>query len=545
MKVITYRITLLEPALLTALEGDPNESVSFNYIPSSVLRGAAIKKYMRAKNIKTLDAADELVRRLFFDSATRYLNGYPLDRQGKRALPVPLSWQQDKKAVSKQTDENPAPFYDFAIDDQPKDVESQSVKVPFCTLSEDRVRLVSPERQLSIHTARNRRYGRAIRRSFAADEEDLGAVYRYEALAAGQTFEALILCDHNEDAELLLPLLEGEVLLGGSRTAGYGRAKIDEARLVPEGWREVSGELVVKPDSQLIVTLLSDALLRDENGQFTADPRVVSAILEEKLGVKLKKERAFIRSGAVGGFNRKWGLPLPQALAIKMGSVFVYRLIDNSSCDVARLLELEDRGIGERRAEGFGRLAFNWHTEESLKVEPKVSPEAPKRTIVSEESRKIAERMVTRMFEGRLENRLAAKTAELLAGDEEKIKKLPSNAQISRLHSIIRNELMKENPDPQRVMDFLSKIKSRKSARQQFEKARIDSQSLLEWLKGTLNKTDLENWKGLLGLKANDFPELGGVRPVVKDESLRKTYILRYIDAVLAYAVKQRRKEGG
>ncbi|MEW6771600.1 MAG: CRISPR-associated RAMP protein Csx10 [Bacillota bacterium] len=552
MKVITYRVTLLELALLTALEGDPNESVSFDYVPGSVLRGALIKKFTRAKNLKTLDAADGLVRRLFFDGTTRYLNGYPLDRQGKRALPVPLSWQQDKKAVSKQTDEKPAPIYDFAINDQPKDIDkAQGVKKPFCTLTKEGVRLIRPERQLSIHTARNRRYGRAVRQSSAAAEEDSGAVYRYEALAAGQTFGALILCDRSEDAELLLPLLEGEVFLGGSQTAGYGRAKIDGVRLVSEGWREVDGELTVKSHSQLIVTLLSDALLRDENGQFTANPDVVCAVLNEKLGVKLKMEKAFIRAGAVGGFNRKWGLPLPQALAIKMGSVFVYQLIGGSSYDVTNLLEqLEAKGIGERRAEGFGRLAFNWHTKESLEVEPPVPSEAPKRTIVSEESRKIAERMVTRMFERRLENRLAAravKTVAHLADDKKKLEKLPSDAQISRLRSIIQNELIKEgpqeNPDPQRVLDFLSKIKSRKPARKQFERARIGSQSLLEWLEGTLNKTDLEGWKGLLGLQKDDFPELGGVRPVV-DESLRKAYILRYIDAVLAYAAKQRKKEG-
>jgi len=548
MKVIAYRITLLEPALLTALEGDPNESVSFNYIPGSVLRGAVIGKYLRARNLKTLDAAEEPVRRLFFDGTTRYLNGYPLDRQKKRALPVPLSWQQDKKAVSKQTEKCPAPIYDFAIDEQPEDIEQpQGVKAPFCTLSEDRVRLVSPERQLSIHTARNRRYGRVIRQSSNVAEEPSGAVYRYEALAGGQTFEALILCDHDEDVELLLTLLKGEVFLGGSRSAGYGRAEIQDVKLAPAGWREVDGELVVEVDGKLIVTFLSDALLRDENGQFTADPGVVTAALETKLGIKLEMLQAFLRWETVGGFNRKWGLPLPQALAVKMGSVFVYRLRGDSCCDPARLLELEAKGIGERRAEGFGRLAFNWHTEERLEVEPQGSPEAMVRTISGEESKTIAERMVARVFQRRLEGKLVAravKLADFLAGDRDKVIKLPSNAQISRLRNIIRNELMKENPDPQRVRDFLRDIESRKPSRKQFEKARVEGRSLLEWLKDTLNQTDPGTWRQLLDISGRDIPELGGVEPDIND-SFRIRYILHYIDAVLAYALKQKRRKEG
>jgi CRISPR-associated protein Csx10 len=541
MRVISYRITLLEPVLLTALEGDPNESVSFNYIPGSVLRGAVIGKYMRTKKLKTLDVGEETVRRLFFDGTTRFLNGYPLDRLEKRTLPVPLSWQQDKKAVSIQTDDNPAPIYDFAIDEHPQGIDKpQGLKAPFCTLSEDRVRLVNPERQLSIHTARNRRYGRAIRQSYDVAEEPSGAVYRYEALAAGQSFEALILCDCDEDAELLRPLLAGEVFLGGSRSAGYGRAKIHnvETKTAAEDWREVDGELVPEVDGKLIVTFLSDVLLRDENGQFTADPGVVTAALEKKLGMKLKFQRAFTRSELIGGFNRKWGLPLPQVLAIKMGSVFVYQLSSGSSCDMAKLLELEAKGIGERRAEGFGRLAFNWHTEEMLEVEPKVSVETVMRTISGEESKTLAERMVVRMFEQRLEGKLVARAVEVadfLAGNME----LPNNAQLSRLRSVIRNELMKEYPDPQRVRNFLKDIESRKSARKQFEKARIGERSLLKWLKDTLNQVEPDNWKQLLGISGQDISKLGGVEPEI-NESFRIRYILRYIDAVLACALKKK-----
>src|SRR5262245_29272702 len=84
VKIITYHITLLEPTLVTALEGDPNSAVAFPYLPGSTLRGAVIGKYLRHEQLRQLDSTDEQVRRLFFDATTRYLNGYPLDQQGSR-----------------------------------------------------------------------------------------------------------------------------------------------------------------------------------------------------------------------------------------------------------------------------------------------------------------------------------------------------------------------------------------------------------------------------------------------------------------------------
>src|SRR5713101_1236047 len=96
--------------LVTALDGDPNSAVAFNYLPGSVLRGAVIGKYLRAKNLTTdqFDAADPEEQRLFFDGMTRYLNGYLLDRQYKRTLPTPQSWQHKKGEET--------PLYDFAVE---------------------------------------------------------------------------------------------------------------------------------------------------------------------------------------------------------------------------------------------------------------------------------------------------------------------------------------------------------------------------------------------------------------------------------------------
>jgi CRISPR-associated protein Csx10 len=538
MKVITYRIELLEPTLVTALQGDPNEGVAFDYIPGSALRGAIIKKYLQVNRLNDLDAADLDIRRLFFDGTTRYFNGYPFDRLGKRTLPTPLSWHREKGDEQE--------IFDFAVEplDISDDKQWQWVGKPFCSLGEpeeegkQKVRLVQPERHIAVHTARTRRFGRAMPANVLDQSKgDVpGAVYRYDALAAGQTFEAIVICSNDADAVKIRPLLSDEVMLGGSRSGGYGRAKLEFVREdSADNWREVGLPFITEVDGKLIITFLSDALIRDRNGQFTADPHVVTEALSQRLGVPLKLQQAFLLGEIIGGFNRKWGLPLPQALALRMGSVFVF---DRPDCDESKLRQLELQGIGERRAEGFGRVAVNWHTEPELKVDPtRPTPSIAAGAIPSgSDSERLLKRMAERLLRRRLDERLVAKANEI------NIVNPPHNSQLSRLRNILHDELMKEVPDPQRVRDFLKRVEERNAARKQFERARIGHTPLLKWLEETLQITDENKWKLLLGFQAGDARKVGGMGATLTD-ALRIEYVLRLIDAVLARAAKERRKE--
>ncbi len=547
MRVITYRITLLEPTLVTALEGDPNEAVAFDYLPGSVLRGAVIKRYLRARNLTQLDAVDTDARRLFFDGTTRYLNGYPLDRRGRRTLPTPQSWQREKG--------NERDVFDFAVEMRDEyEKQWQGVDKPFCALSnegEQKVHLVQPDRHITVHTARTRRFGRAMpaHKIDPSKDDTQGAVYRYDALAPKQTFEAAILCN-DSDVTHLKSWLRGDAILGGSRSGGYGLSRFevlkDEAL---DTWREASGTLIPDVDGKLIITLLSDALLRDHNGQFVVDPQVVTRTLSERMGISLSPYKhageaapsrwAYLRGETVGGFNRKWGLPLPQALAVKMGSVFVYEKPNMDDRELKeRLQKLEAEGIGERRAEGFGRVAVNWHTEAELKVDPTKPRPTIQTTPISpgSDSEILLKRMVERMLRRRLDERLVSKANTI------RIDNAPHNSQLSRLRNILHDELRKEQPDPQRVRDFLDQIRERNTARKQFERARIDSTPLLEWLENTLQKTEENAWKAILGFQMGDARNVGGLTAALTD-ALRIEYVLRFMDAVLARAIKNRRKE--
>lgn len=559
MKVIQYRIHLLEPTLVTSLQGDPNSGVAFDYLPGSVLRGILIGKYLSTKSAdgsdvtNVSDASDPTLRRLFFDGTTRYLNGYPLDAYDHPGLPVPASWQH----VKGQENE----IFDLAVEVQDDRQQWQSVSASFYTQSgKSSVRLIRPARNIAVHTQRTARFGRAVpeyrpprngqgsRRSTTwLDRDEIpGAVYRYDALAARQTFQAVIICDNDDDEptlrKLMQDLTDGHVTLGGSRSGGYGRASISLIDNKSAN-RHAAEDEEDAAEGKLIVTLQSDVLLRDERGQFAVDPKLLCRVLSKHLGVELELKDAFLKTEVIGGFNRKWGLPLPQTLAVRMGSVLVFQAPDD--CDSTQMEKLEIRGIGERRAEGFGRIAFNRQRVEELTVDytPK-SRDLAIFTVSEREARTLAGLMVDRMLRQRLDEWLLAGANEI------KIKNPPSNAQISRLRSVVLEEIRAAAPGTARICQFIKSIEKRSSARRQFERSVVDGKPLLRWLKDLLRcesegvwTMDDHDWKNMLHISGVETSiRIGDLEAEIND-GLRLEYVLQFIDLVLAHAAKERREE--
>ena len=544
MKVLVYRVTLLEPTLVTALEGDPNSGVSFPYLPGSTLRGVVMAKYQR-QNPGIADLAkDADARRLFFDGRTRYLNAYPLDRLKERTAPVPFSLHH----VKGQED----PIYDFAAEDPPPERQQwQAVGTPFCRFADDdvvKIRLVQPDRQINVHTARNRRFGRALDPG-RVPGEDPGAVYRYDALAAGQTFEAAILCDHDPDAQTLKPFLCGEVYLGRSRSAGYGRVRLKPAEDMKTDWQEVPGN---NTGGKWVITFLSDALIRDANGQFTVAPEAITKALEKRLGpgVTLSpyqglKDTVFLRGRETGGFNRKWNLPLPQALAVQMGSTLVY---EAPQCAGQKIRELEAQGIGERRAEGFGRIAVNWHGDEAeLEKDTVSSGDSPVPVDLSQDAQDPAADTARGMVNRMLRKRLDEAVIRVANGLGEHIR-YPTKSQLSRLRAVLQDTLLQSPEDGrQRITDYLNDLEKRQSTRRQFDRDRVAGKRLLEWLRFRVkDKTDI--WQSQT-LDVNNpsqtqIPQIGGIAAETTSDALAYEYNLRLVDAVLARAAKRNRQEG-
>lgn len=534
MKVLSYQVVLDEPVLASSLDGDPNDAESYPYLPGSLLRGALIRRYRQTPNTR-LDATDDDFRRLFLDSTCRFLNAYPM-LDGYRSLPVPRSWHL-KKADEVETDRT---IQDFAVDEPQDNEQYRLLPRPFCWLdaNAEQVMVLAPDKQFQVHTQRNAKKGRAT--------EDEGAVFRYAALAEGQRFAAAILCDHDADAATLQALLSDELLLGGSRTGGYGRARIENVYEEDMNWREAGmayeGEL---DDGILTITLLSPALLRANHGCHAVSPQVLTEALDACLkssGITLPEpHKAFLAAEPVGGFNRTWNLPLTQALACVAGSVLVY--LNTRLSDTARQ-QLENHGIGERRAEGFGRVAVNWAGQEQWTIRIPIPPvniesEQP----LSDAGRRLIKTMQQRRLRRKLDEQVLIRSQRLI-NNNIKLPHKPDKTQIARLRSRIKAELLKAEPDLNCVTEFCLEVENRSSARSKWDRMQMsDGSTLLKWLREQCSQTQPEQWRKPLGLSDPQIVSpIGGVNANIDDEAyaaLRSEYLLRLFDALLARIMKQ------
>ena len=317
-----------------------------------------------------------------------------------------------------------------------------------------------------------------------------------------------------------------------------------------EEWREVPKSIEdIEADEPFVVTLLSNTLIRDRlSGQYTTDIR---SALEQRLNVPLKsiplpkeaddsEQRSVFRTEEVGGFNRKWGLPLPQAQAIRAGSVFVFTASQPISSDTLRRLEWQ--GIGERRAEGFGRLLFNWQDEEELTVvSDKAEATVDKLPTLTGLSQELGQKMAERLLRRDLDQKLRKRINEL------KIEQPPSNAQLSRIRVIARDALPTSNL--KRLLKLLESIRERKASNDQFEQARIKdggdlNKRVIKWLAEQLKAPNgIWSQLGAMNLKRQLADNV--IITTENNEALAREYTIRLIDGVLAKAAQEQRlKEG-
>ncbi|GEM_PF-499750 len=612
MIAVTYTLELREPLLATSLDGDPNTKASHDYIPGSMIRGALIHLHLQGKRhqpIKTgaepkdftLKHSDEAEHRLFLSNTTRYLNAYPLvyppveaevEDKPYRLVPLPRPFQIPKR---ESVNDGTIAHNMTAIKFQQPALQLTGVGEVFCLPAAHTLYVQSPDRQLAVHTARERRQGRAT-------EAD-GAVFQYDALSPGQIFCGHILVNTGDDADTLMDFLNqtGELWLGGSRSAGYGHVLVSACR--DDQWQhEVAGfpqtrsatetddsndedygdeddecssladtdhgdEPSIEIDSagrngdlqvgeQFTITCLSHCLARDESGQLSMDVRHALAAVLHLSVTDLQPDLAHTHRSMtlVGGFNRTWGLPLPQLPAIAAGSVFTFTTQQPISAKVMQTIV--DDGIGELRMDGLGRIALNWLPKAEYKIKLLESIAAPGTVpTIHLTNQPFAQRIGERILRRELDEALV-----------EAVGKLPlhrdfldriSKSQLSRLRTLLREQLgwLQQQPLDQisgsleedfvkkclnPIIAYLDQLK--RPAQKQWHAAKIGQSHqtrLSVWLRQCVD-TCLEKEKSawVADLRMPQPVKLGKV--ILPIPNLwRVEYTLRLIDGVLAQAAKQ------
>ena len=206
-----------------------------------------------------------------------------------------------------------------------------------------------------------------IRIDPASNRASRGDLYGYTALEAGQYFLGEMVCasqDAWEKFQGLTGIAEKEPVqmrLGKAARRGYGLITLWlEQR---NDWQLPWIRLPLKerlPDvtQPFTLTLLTDAVITDNWGRMAAG--FEEKWLERELGLgKVEIINAFSSGAVVDGFNSHLGLPRWRDIALSAGSAVGLRLPEPHDNWSDRMEQLERGGIGLRRSEGFGRLAFN------------------------------------------------------------------------------------------------------------------------------------------------------------------------------------------
>lgn len=532
MNGFTYTLTLEEPVLANSLAGDTNSARSLPYVPGGLIRGALVRLYQGEKK-----AGDRDFQRLFLKGNTRFFHAYP-EIHGKRALPVPLAWKTHKDDLSRGIE-------NFA--QAPKeDIDLETPRFRFYIPGGTTVWKVRERWQVNVHTQRDAVFGRS-------KGPEQGAVFRYEALPAGLQLRGIVLAEEREDAETIKQLLAGNIMLGKARTAGYGRARVKIVGDLTDDWREDdSPALSTGPIHHFVLTFLSQAILRDENGQITPDP---VSVLKERFNLEdIKAIRVFRNTELVGGFNRQWRMPLPQSQALAAGSVFVLETETGLSGEqLNELIKLEQTGLGERTAEGFGRFAISIEQPDHLELqEADLVFDEPQPQKLRPAEEPVVQLMLKRLMRREIDERMMSTVIEAVQAYKGGVR----NSQLSRWRVHLRSAIARPETGFEQIRALYQKEDTRNSSSwQQMIRTRVRirekstdkdgnvilkavDKRLTEWIQALLeSKADVWN---MLGYVEESQPAKAiGSQELVARGMLEKEYSLRLIDAVLASLAKQ------
>lgn len=356
-RYLPYTLTLEAPLLLPATGSNPNAVPTLRYIPGASVRGALAAAIAPAKGVEP----DAEFRALILDGSVCWLPAYPMSGD-RRSLPVPKSWRKRKEEDDAG---DSIRVIDMAAHGSDEDASQLAPLMAGFVILDDQPTMITPETSWQLHVQMSRKLHRAARGD--------GAVFNYESLNAHQRFQGLVALTSSDLAgiealaEAIQSRMGGRIWMGRSRAAGYGGwVKVEWHALQERELEKSSRQLTrINAGSLFTILLTSDYVGRDpDTGAW--DGNRLEAEIQDALDPEATRVSRSWEGHWTGGFNRKWGMELPQTRAVAAGSVLVYR----ASRDISeeRLLAFEQQGRGERRSEGFGRAIVITPPDRTLRV---------------------------------------------------------------------------------------------------------------------------------------------------------------------------------
>jgi len=486
IKQLDYTIHLCAPVLISSAAGDENIIMSEGYLPGSVLLGMFANHYLQRQKPATPAHQDPRFKSWFLSTDLQFLAGYKINGSGQRSLPIPLSLHflksDDVTLRDLLFEEEETPAATAMPRRRKEDAKHQD---GFGLLQNGQFEKVAVATGLTLHHQRTNPL-----RGRSAESE----IFNYEALQPQQTFAAAIIGE-----EKILQAFSAWIgakkfagRLGRSKNTEYGAVAIDFGAGVLRPVNETLEPEGIQLDAEepgFTLTFLSHVLLCNQHGQFAVD----AALLQNYLLTELRRagltvlpeqlyvEKSHVRAVTIENYVSVWRARRPAALAFQMGSCFACRYDPALGAaglqKLAALLErLQQQGLGNRRQEGFGRVAVAWQKPGEL------------RNVTRQREREQRERwrlkpatelpaLGKQIFHATLRAHFEERTRALASRRVEAFTALPSGALISRLQRFIENA-----GEPAAFRRMLAVL--RETARSQLERchARDRSMTLLEFL---------------------------------------------------------------
>jgi CRISPR-associated protein Csx10 len=354
-----------EPILVAKRAEAGNEFEALNSIPGTAVRGAFAE--MAAKALARY--GDEMrgnFMKLFFSELVRFSPLYPAaqDRAHLRpAFPAPLDFQTCKLHPGfKAYGAGVLKHYKQEVKECLRCKEAK-IKADLASLyqyiyvaQQDKLKQAEVKQRLEMHNTINPYTERVLTTN----------LFAYEPLASAQFFMGEIFCADENLWHLLIdmaglqPIGKSFALhLGKASRRGYGRATAVVQKMPVDGpplWiGQGIRERINNLQAHLVLTLMSDTIIPDCWGRFHTG--FEEEWLAKELGTPVKIEEQFVNAREIDSFNAHLGLPRWRDIALTAGSSVLLQPV--GQWNVARLEQLEREGLGLRRNEGFGWVAFN------------------------------------------------------------------------------------------------------------------------------------------------------------------------------------------
>ncbi len=346
---LDYSFELKSPVLIANYRGEQNTRSSLDYIPGNIMMA------MFLGGLNESDAAEAKIIQAVLAGESAYFGPAGITRNGIQAEPVMMGFYRHKNEASLPAVDAEHSGTETTVYPMIKKSHELPEGQPFKPLAGGWIMPTGNALcRVPVHMVQFTH--NTVVPEIQRPNSDVGGVFTYEALASGQEFSGSVYCNDQHTADAVYRVLGAKktVRLGRSLSAEYGEASMRIT--APAAYKADD-----VPAGKVQLILANDAILMDDAG--IALTGITAAYLQALAGkrgfadVTVTSDDEMVNysdTRTVNGFNTLHGQFRSSVLAVTRGSVFHFEVGGNDAG--AFLRSIYEKGIGERRNEGFGRL---------------------------------------------------------------------------------------------------------------------------------------------------------------------------------------------